>query len=135
MTIVTQTKLLEIINANRTPDNVGNVYMSDEKYQLVSKFDRSILKTVTGITKLKPFRNDFRDCDDFARTTADKLLSVCPGRAFGTIWTDSAEWLPAGSYHAANIYIDDAGILWHYEPQSGKRYQQKISGKRTLIII
>jgi hypothetical protein len=133
MKTYTEAEIVEIINQNREEKNEGELYVSDNSFKPFSAFDRLKLFFITKITTLKPYKSEIRDCDDFADITKGRVADFMPGRAFGTIW---AENLPnVNGYHALNFYIDQNKEMWIYEPQNGKRYQTKLSGKRTLIII
>jgi len=133
MKTITSMEVAEIINKNRTETNEAEFYASDDCFKPMSKTDLWVLSLIQKWTALRPYKKDARDCDDFANIVVGRVSNFLPCRAFGIVWAENIS--TNGGYHAACCYIDDAGEFWIYEPQNGKRFQTKLSGKRTLIII
>lgn len=111
----------------------GSLYISDREYVLMSRAHVKIMKIVLFVLTMLPYREERRDCDDFAKMAVGLMRLFCPLWAFGEVWADG---LSAGGYHAQNFYVTEEKTIVFYEPQNGKISDNSImTGNRIKLDI
>lgn len=82
------------------------------------KWDTLLQCTYTSIKKtLGKWQVEIFDCDNFANVFNAMISLIARDSGFDN---QLAFALARSRIHAYNIYVDDAGAVWVFEPQSGK---------------
>ena len=132
MKTISQDEMQEILWNACDKDATGDCFTADRWYKpITEKQLKKISKIMKFILFFFPYRDEVRDCDDFAKIAVAVAAIVAPGAAFGEVWADGL----APGYHAQNIYVDESLTAKLYEPQTQKKENEKPAGNRVLLKI
>ena len=107
------------------------IFLSDSYYETTTK-DKLQKFLKLDNTDQYEYKKEIFDCDDFSYRLVGNLS--IPGWAslpFGILWT----YLPNGSGHALNIFIDTDSEVWIVEPQNDNIYKMPKNWKPIIVMM